>query len=194
MVRPLPLASVLALMLLSPSPAALAAAKARPGVVLLEADGREEELSAFVARFESDLADGGKVGFADARLAGATLGSLASDPGGAAARAFRTEWPGETWLAVSLAPCRVEVSRTRYEDTTPEGYRVQRVLENVRVDCRATLRLVDAASGRGAKPLEVTGSATFRRNEGEDGETSELEAARDAARKAARRLPGALKK
>lgn len=188
------LGSLLALLLLCPFPAASGAAKPKPGVVLVEADGREEELSAFLARLDSELADGGKVLFADARLAGATLGSLGADPGGAAARAFRTRWPGETWLAVSLAPCRVEVSRTRYDDTTPEGYRVQRVLENVRVDCRATLRLVDAETGKGTKPLEVTGSASFRRAEGEDGETSELEATREAAKKAARKLPGLLKR
>ena len=52
----------------------------------------------------------------------------------------------------------------------------------------------DAATGRVAKPLEVTGTASYRRGEGEDGETSELEATRDAAEKAAKKLPGLLKK
>jgi hypothetical protein len=192
--RHAPLASALALLLLVPASGVSEAAKAKPGVVLVEADGREEELSAFVARFESELSDGGKVLYSDARLAGASLGSLGSDPGGSAARAFRTEWPGETWLAISLSPCRVEVSRMRYNDTTPEGYRVDRVLETVSVECRATLRLVDAATGSAAKPLEVTGSATYRRAEGEDDETSELEATREAAKKAAKKLPGLLKR
>jgi hypothetical protein len=189
-----PLAPALALLVLLPASGVSAAAKAKPGVVLVEADGREEELSAFVARFESELADGGKVLLSDARLSGASLGSLGADPGGETARTFRTEWPGNTWLAISLSPCRVEVSRMRYNETTPEGYRVDRVIENVRVDCRAALRLVDAATGRGAKPLEVTGTATYRRAAGEEGETSELEATRDAAKKAARKLPGLLKK
>jgi hypothetical protein len=153
--RTAPLAPALALLVLLPASGVSAAPKAKPGVVLVEADGRDEELSAFVARFESELADGGKVLFSDARLSGASLGSLGADPGGDTARTFRTEWPGNTWLAISLSPCRVEVSRMRYNETTPEGYRVDRVIENVRVDCRAALRLVDAATGRGAKPLEV---------------------------------------
>jgi hypothetical protein len=189
-----PLASALALLILFPASTVSAAAKAKPGVVLVEADGREEELSAFVARLESELADGGKVLFSDARLSGASVGSLGADPGGETARTFRTEWPGETWLAISLSPCRVEVSRMRYSDTTPEGYRGDRVIESVRVECAASIRLVDAASGRGGKPLEVTGTATYRRAEGEDGETSELEATREAAKRAAKKLPGLLKK
>lgn len=192
--RTAPLASALALLVLLPASGVAAAAKAKPGVVLVEADGREEELSAFVARFESELSDGGKVLFSDARLSGASFGSLGADPGGEAARTFRTEWPGETWLALSLSPCRVEVSRMRYNDTTPEGYRVDRVMENVRVDCRVSLRLVDAATGRVAKPFEVTGTATYRRAAGEEEETSELEATRSAAEKAAKKLPGLLKK
>ena len=192
--RTAPLASALALLSLLPASGVYAAGKAKPGVVLVEADGREEELSAFVARFESELSDGGKVLFSDARLAGASLGSLGADPGGEAARTFRREWPGETWLAISLSPCRVEVSRMRYNDTTPEGYRVDRIIENVRVDCGVSIRSVDAATGKVAKPLEVTGTASYRRGEGEDGETSELEATRDAAEKAAKKLPGLLKK
>jgi hypothetical protein len=188
------LAPVLAILaLVSASPAA-ASEKPKPRIVLVEAEGPDEELSAFVARFESDLSDGEKVAFSDARLSGATLGVLVAEPEGEAARTFRAEWPGETWLAISLSPCRIDVSRMRYTDTTPEGYRVERVVENVRVDCPTSIRLVDAATGKEAKPLAVTGSANYRRNAGEDGESSELEGTRDAARKAAKKLPSLLKK
>ena len=188
------LASLLALLSFASTPSAPAAEKPKPAVVLVEAEGRDEELSAFVARLESELSDGGKVRFSDARLSGADLGTLAAEPEGAAARAFRTEWPGETWLAVTLSPCRVEVSRMTYNDKTSEGYAVQRVVENVRVDCPVSLRLLDAATGREGKPLEVTGTASYRRNDGEEEESSELEGTRDAARKAAKKLPGLVKR
>jgi hypothetical protein len=189
--RPTFVLAALLVVCASPAPAA---EKQKPRVVLVEADGREEELSAFVARFESELSDGEKVAFSDARLSGMSIGALVAEPEGETSRAFRAEWPGETWLAISLSPCRVEVSRTRYSDTTPEGYRYERVIEHVRVDCPTSLRLVDAATGKEGKPLAVTGSASFRRNEGEDGESSELEGARDAAKKAAKKLPSLLKK
>ena len=77
----------------------------------------------------------------------------------------------------------------QYSDTTPEGYRVQRVVENVRVECDASLRLVDAATGKEGKPLTVKGTAGFRRTEGEESDSSELAAARAAAKKAAKKLP-----
>jgi hypothetical protein len=184
----------LAVLVLAASPVLLAADAPKLRAVLVEADGRDEELSAFVARFESELSDGGAVAFADARLAGTTLGSLQSEPDGERTRAFRTEWPGETWFALSLAPCNVKVSRMQYSDTTPEGYRVQRVVENVTVVCEATFRLVDAATGKERKPFTVAGTAGFRRNEGEDGETSELEGARAAAKKAAKKLASEMKR
>ena len=192
--RALRLAPVLAILALVSASEASAAEKPKPRVVLVEADGREEELSAFVARFESELSDGEKVTFSDARLSGTTLGVLVAEPGGEAGRAFRAEWPGETWMAISLSPCRVEVSRMRYSDTTPDGYRVERVIENVRVDCPTSLRLVDALTGKEGKPLAITGTANYRRNVGEDGESSELEGTRDAAKKAAKKLPSLLKK
>lgn len=166
----------------------------KPRVVLVEADGREEELSAFLARLESELSDGGKVTFVDGRLAGTTIGALMTEPGGDAAKAFRAEWPGETWLAVSLPPCEVKVSRIRINDVSPEGYRYERVVENVYVACSASLRLADSASGKEGKLLTVTGTASFRRGgREEDDETSELEGAREAAKKAAKKLPSALR-
>ena len=194
MVRFAPLVPVLALLAPVPAATALAGDAPKPRVVLVEADGRDEEVSAFVARFESELSDGGRVAFSDARLAGGTLGTLVAEPGGETARAFRAEWPGEHWAALSLSPCSVDVSRMAYGDTTPEGYRVQRVVVNVRVLCDATIRLVDAATGKEGKPLAVTGSVNFRRNEDEEGETSELEGARDAAKKAAKKLASILKR
>lgn len=184
----------LALLSLVTSAPAVAADKPKPRVVLVEADGREEELSAFVARFESELSDGDAVLFTDARLAGTNLGSLRAEPDGDLVRAFREEWPGDAWLAVSLSPCNVKVSRVQYSDTTPEGYRVQRVILNVDVVCDASLRLVDAATGKERKTLAVKGTAAFKRTEGEDGETSELEGAREAAKKAAKKIASELKR
>ncbi len=188
------LVPLLALLSLAPCAPAVSAEKEKPRVVLVEADGREEELSAFVARLESELSDGDAVLFTDARLAGTNLGSLQAEPDGEMARAFRQEWPGDSWLAVSLSPCSVKVSRMQYSDTTPEGYRVQRVILNVNVVCDASLRLVDPGTGKERKMLAVKGTAAFRRTEGEDGETSELEGAREAAKKAAKKLASELKR
>ena len=177
----------------APAVPAAAAEKPKPRVVLVEATGSDEELSAFLARLESELADGGKVSYSDARLSGATLGTLQAEPGGEAAKAFRAEWPGGTWLAVSLPSCRVDVNRMNYSDTTPEGYRVTRVVETVNLDCPASLRLVAAETGKEGKPLEVTGTASYRREEGGEEESSALEATREAAKKAAKKLPGLVK-
>lgn len=185
--------SALALALLARAPSASAAEKPKPRVVLVEADGPEEELSAFVARLESELSDGGKLALSDARLSGATLGTLAAQPGGEGARVFRAEWPGETWIAVSLAPCSVEVRRISYRDPRPEAYGAERVVENVHVACPATLRLVDAATGKERKPIAVTGMANYRRDADGEEESSELEGVRDAAKRAAKKLPSSLK-
>lgn len=187
----LPAPLVLGLVLLG-APSGARAEKPKPQVVLVEADGRDVELSAFVARFESELSDRGKLAFSDARLSGARLGPLASEPDGQAARTFRAEWPGDYWIAVSLSQCRVEVSRMTYRDRTDEGYTVDRVVENVRVDCDATVRVVDAATGKEGRPFTVTGTANYRRANAEEDESSELEGSRDAAEKAAKKLPGAL--
>lgn len=169
------------------------AQKPKPRAVLVEADGAEEELSAFVARLESELSDRGKLTLSDARLAGVSLGRLVAEPDGDAARALRAEWAGTTWIGVSLAQCRVDVRRMTYRETSPEGYAYDRVVENVRVDCAATLRIVDAVSGKEAKPLVVTGTASYRRSGPDDEESPQLEATRDAAEKAAKKLPAALR-
>lgn len=191
-VAPVSVAAVL--LLLAPSLPSAAAEKPKPRVVLVEGEGPDQELSAFVARLESELSDAGKVLLSDARLAGAALGPLAAEPGGEAASAFRAQWPGDAWLGISLSVCRVEVMNQRYTETSPEGYRVERVRQDVRVDCPTSLRLVDAATGKEIKTFEVTGTATYRRSERDEEESSELEGTRDAARKAAKKLPSFLKK
>ncbi len=168
------------------------AQKPKPRAVLVESDGDEEALSAFVARLESELSDRGKATLSDARLAGISLGAVVAEPDGEAARALREEWAGTSWIGVSLAPCRVDVSRMSYRETSPEGYAYDRVVESVRVDCPATLRIVDAATGKERKPLEVTGTANYRRSGPEDEESPQLEATRDAAEKVAKKLPAAL--
>ena len=49
------------------------AEKPKPRAVLVESDGDDENLSAFVARLESELSDRGKATLSDARLAGISL-------------------------------------------------------------------------------------------------------------------------
>lgn len=186
--------AVLAILILAPAGPVAAADPPKPRAVLVEADGRDEELSAFVSRLESELSDAGKVSFSDARLSGATLGALVAEPDGEATRSFRREWPGDVWLGASVAPCSVKVNRMSYWDTTPEGYRVQRVVENVSVACDVTIRLVDASTTKEKKPLSVTGTASYKRDEGGEGESSELEGVREAARKAAKKLAAELKR
>lgn len=168
------------------------AEKPKPRAVLVESDGDEEALSAFVARLESELSDRGKVTLSDARLAGISLGAVVAEPDGEAARVLRAEWAGTSWIGLTLSPCRVDVSRMTYRETSPEGYAYDRVVESVRVDCPATLRVVDAATGKEKKPLEVTGTANYRRSGPDDEESPQLEATRDAAEKAAKKLPAAL--
>jgi hypothetical protein len=80
------------------------AQKQKPRAVLVEADGDEEALSAFVARLESDLSDRGKATLSDARLAGISLGAVVAEPDGEAARVLRSDGPERAGSACRSPP------------------------------------------------------------------------------------------
>ncbi len=171
----------------TPAPAPTRAASGPVRVVLVDAQGDEDDLDAFISHLQSEASDRQKVSIVDARLAGARLGVLAADPDGSAARAFRAEWPGEYLLSVDLAPCQVKAHSFTMRDTTPDGYPYQRTIVDVSVSCTASLRAVEEVTGRQRLTEDVTGTATLRRSE--DEETGpEREGILEAAKKAARRL------
>lgn len=158
-------------------------------VTLVEATGRGPESDAFVARLQSELSDRGIFTLADARLAGVSVGILASEPQGAEARAFKEAWPGEAYLAVSLGECFIKRSATPLSDHTPEGYRVDRTLITLDAECPASTRLIDAEDGHVLATVNVKGGASYKGDDAATGTTpAEEEAARDAATRTAKKL------
>ena len=156
-------------------------------VTLLEAAGKAVEADAFVSRFQSDVSDKDLFVLADARLAGASLPSLAADPQGPAATRFRAEWPAEAWLSASVGECTIKGNRVATPDTS-NGYRVMRVTVTYDATCSATLKLADSEDGHVLATIEVTGTASYT-GDTESGETpAEEQAARDAADRAVKKL------
>jgi hypothetical protein len=156
-------------------------------VTLLDATGKGPEADAFVSRFQSDVSDKDIFVLADARLAGASLPSLAADPQGPAATRFRAEWPGEAWLSVSMGECFIEHHTMATPDTSA-GYRVTRVTVTYDASCPATLKLADSEDGHVLTTIDVKGTASYT-GDSETGETpAEEEAARDAATRAVKKL------
>ena len=142
-------------------------------LVLVEVDGRGSEADAFVSRFLLTLSQLGLGEVTDARLAGATLETLREASSSAAER-FRTLYPGDVYVGVKIPPCQPIRARG----------------DSVEMECTATVRAVSPAGASladfEAKDANFTG---IGRNE-ESG--PEGEAARGAAKKAAKKLAAAL--
>jgi len=158
-------------------------------VTLVEAIGRRgPEVEAFVSRMLSDVGDRDLFVLTDARLSGASLGLLASEPNGPAAARFRGEWPSDAYLAATVADCSIKRTQFATPHTTPDGYQTMRVTVAFDAECPASLKLVDAEDGHVLASLDVKGTASYK-GDSEAGETpAEEDAARDAATRAVKKL------
>ena len=153
------------------APAATAASVRR--LVLVEVDGRGSEADAFVSRFLLALSERGLGEVTDARLAGAALESL-RDASSSAAERFRTHYPGDAYVGVKIPPCQPIRARA----------------DSVEIECSVTVRAISPA---GASLAEFEARDANFTGIGRNEETGpEVEAARGAATKAAKKLAAAL--
>lgn len=163
-------------------------------VVLVEADGAGPDVEVFVSRLGLESTEAGRFALTDARLSGARLGALAAEPTGERAEAFRRQHPGDAFLSVSVSPCVVASSTVSQWDTDPAtGIRRERIIVNFRAECPVALTLARASDGSSLLRESVSGQATLRRGEDEEGNTAESEAVADAARRAAKKIAAALR-
>src|SRR5439155_18788607 len=125
----------------------------------------------------------------DGSLAGATLADLKSDPSGARASAFKSQWPADVWVGVTLTECRRKVHQTTvpgFPDPVT-GARTYRVETTVEMNCPARVTLVDAATAKDLSATNVEGHAASD-PQSESAEVDPIEAAaHDAAEKASKK-------
>ncbi len=141
----------------------------------MEVDGKESETDTFVSRFFESASTRGLGGVTDARLAGGTLATLKDASSGVAGR-YRDLYPGDAYVGISVPPCQAVRIRSGSVD----------------VECVATVRVI-APSGASlgefqAKGVNSTGLGTNKET-GPD-----VEALRDAAEVAAKKLAALLKR
>jgi hypothetical protein len=143
--------------------------------VLVEVEGKSSETDPFVSRFLEALSTRGFGGVIDARLAGGTLATVRDASSGAAGR-FRDLYPGDAYVGVSIPPCQPVRVRSGVVD----------------VECVATVRVL-APSGTSLGEFQAKGeNATGLGTNAETG--PDVEALRDAAERAAKRLAAVLKR
>jgi hypothetical protein len=144
-------------------------------LVLVEVEGSGSETDPFVSRFLSSLSARGFGGVVDARLAGGTLATLRDATSGAAGR-FRDLYPGDAYVGVTIPPCYAVRIRSGMAD----------------VECVATVRVL-SPSGASLGEFQAKGeNATGLGTSAEQG--PDVEALRDAAEKAAKKLAAVLKR
>jgi hypothetical protein len=170
-----------------PTPAPKPSKPGEKRYVLVQVEGPRAETGFFVPRFLSEADD--RVPMGDASLAGARLVDLKSDPNGAAAKAFREQWPADVWVGLRLDECRRKVHQT----TVPgfpdpiTGARTYRTETTVEMTCPALVTLVDAASAKEMSSTKVEGHASSD-PQSENAEVDPIEAAaHDAAERAAKK-------
>jgi len=184
----------------APAASGVAASGAAPGpapkkaIVLVEAKGAAPELERFVPRFLSAASDRGLGAIADARLSGARLADVAM-PGEAGAE-FRKAWPGDVYLGILLAPCRIQRREGRvYDRQTNPGtgtpVRVQDIVVSYEADCSVSVSIV-TAPGAAAKTIDVMGRNSSSEVSTADTE-AEAQAAEDAAERAVKKLVSSLR-
>jgi hypothetical protein len=163
-----------------PSPSATGAdagraASAPRRLVLVEVEGKVSETDVFVSRFLEAVSTRGLGGVIDARLAGGTLATLRDASSGAAAR-FRDLYPGDAYVGVAVPPCRPVRVRSGVVD----------------VECVATVRVL---SPSGASLAEFQSKGVNATGLGTNVDTGpDVEALRDAAETAAKKLAAVLKR
>lgn len=171
----------------APPPPAAPASKL-PRVVLVDAVGTIPEVEAFVDRFRYEGEEKESFALIDARLSGGSFSSFVAEPDGDPARAFRKEWPGPVWLSVNLSGCDPKVVATRIPDQTAQGYRYERVIVDVSVECSVEIRRFEPDKGGKPETMRVSGSVRYAPSSSDAIDEPMQEAAREAARKAAKKL------
>jgi hypothetical protein len=174
-------------------PAATAAGPSAKRLVLVEAKGPGPELDRFVPHFLSAASDRGLGAIVDARLSGAHLADVGA-PGEASA-AFRREYPGDVYLGVMLAPCRINRHEGHIYDrqinTGGVPQRVENVVVSYDADCTVAVTVVGQA-GSAVKTFDVSGRNGTAEVSATDTE-AEGQAAEDAADRAAKKLVSLLR-
>lgn len=157
--------------------------------VLVSAEGAKSEVEAFVARFFSEVSDRSEISIADARLSGATFTDLKSDPSGEAATAFRTAWPAEVYLAVTMPACTSRANRTNVDlGIDPStGLRQGRQVISYETECSPTVSMI-GPDGKPIASATVSGRDSKQLEENEDVAAAMEGAAQKAAEKAAKKL------
>jgi len=151
------------------------AATAPKRLVLVEVEGKEIETDTFVSRFLESVSTRGLGGVTDARLAGGTLATLRDASSGAAGR-FRDLYAGDAYVGVTVPPCQAVRIRSGTVD----------------VECVATVRVL-APSGASLGEFQAKGeNSTGLGSKMETG--PDVEALRDAAEAAAKKLAALLKR
>ena len=180
----------------APPAAAAVASAAGPSakrLVLVEAKGPGPELDRFVPHFLSAASDRGLGAIVDARLSGAHLADVGA-PGEASA-AFRKEYPGDVYLGVMLAPCRINRHEGHIYDRQINSsglpQRIDNVVVNYDADCTAAVTVVGEA-GSAVKTFDVAGRNGTAEVSATDTE-AEGQAAEDAADRAAKKLVSLLR-
>jgi hypothetical protein len=177
----------------SAPPAATAAGASTKRLVLVEAKGPGPELDRFVPHFLSAASDRGLGAVVDARLSGAHLADVGAV--GEASAAFRKEYPGDVYLGVMLAPCRINRHEGHVYDrqinTGGVPQRVENVVVNYDADCTAAVTVVGEA-GAAVKTFDVSGRNGTAEVSATDTE-AEGQAAEDAADRAAKKLASLLR-
>lgn len=175
----------------SPAPkSAAGAASSRPlRVVLVEATGPGPELEAFLDRFQAEAIDSGRLSIVDARLSGATFTGLSTAGAETSRTEFQRTFPGDLLLSVSLPQCDPKVSSFSYQDTTVDGYRVQRTISSASISCTAQLETFRLPDGQKPETHTIKAETPYT-NPGAEGQQDEpmIKAAREAGKKAARQL------
>jgi hypothetical protein len=174
-------------------PATTATSPSAKRLVLVEAKGPGPELDRFVPHFLSAASDRGLGAIVDARLSGAHLADVGA-PGEASA-AFRKEYPGDVYLGVMLAPCRINRHEGHIYDrqinTGGVPQRVENVVVNYDADCTVAVTVVGEA-GSAVKTFDVSGRNGTAEVSATDTE-AEGQAAEDAADRAAKKLVSLLR-
>jgi hypothetical protein len=180
----------------APAASGSAASGAAPkkAIVLVEAKGDAPEVERFVPRFLSAASDRGLGAIVDARLSGAHLADVGV-PGEASAE-FRKAWPGDVYLGILLAPCRIQRREGRvYDRQTNPGtgtpVRVADIVVSYEADCSVSVSIV-TAPGAAAKTIDVTGRNASSEVSTADTE-AEARAAEDAAERAVKKLVSSLR-
>lgn len=174
-------------------PAATAAGPSAKRLVLVEAKGPGPELDRFVPHFLSAASDRGLGAIVDARLSDAHLADVGA-PGEASA-AFRKEYPGDVYLGVMLAPCRINRHEGHIYDrqinSGGQPQRIDNVVVSYDADCSVAVTVVGEA-GSAVKTFDVSGRNGTAEVSASDTE-AEGQAAEDAADRAAKKLASLLR-